>query len=361
MIYDYLIIGSGLFGSICARELTDKGYSCCVIDKRNHIGGNCYTENKEGINIHTYGPHIFHTSDKKIWDYINQYAEFNNFILTPVATYKGKQYALPFNMWTFNQLWGVKTPKEAQAKIEEQRFKDKPTNLEEQALALVGKDVYETLIKGYTKKQWQKDPKDLPPFIIKRLPVRLTYNNNYFNDTYQGIPIGGYTQIFKKLLERIDVKLNTDYFVDSLPKHKKVIYTGPIDKFFNYEFGELEYRTLKFETKRLDIPNYQGVVMNNFTEENIPYTRIVEHKHFEFGTQPYTYITYEYPIDWTPISEPYYPVNDNKNQEIYKKYKEKANNLENVYFGGRLAEYRYYDMHQIIGSALNFIKKHINE
>lgn len=354
-MYDYLIVGSGLFGSVCARELTDKGYSCCVIDKRNHIGGNCYTENKEEINIHTYGPHIFHTSDKKIWDYINQYAEFNNFILTPVATYKGKQYALPFNMWTFNQLWGVKTPEEAQAKIEEQRFKDKPTNLEEQALALVGKDVYEILIKGYTKKQWQKDPKDLPPFIIKRLPVRLTYNNNYFNDTYQGIPIGGYTQIFEKLLEGIDVKLNTDYFVDSLPEYKKVIYTGPIDKFFNYEFGELEYRTLKFETKRLDIPNYQGVVVNNFTEENIPYTRIVEHKHFEFGTQPYTYITYEYPTNWISTSEPYYPVNDSKNQEIYKKYKKKADNLKNIYFGGRLAEYRYYDMHQVIGSALSKI------
>ena len=361
MIYDYLIIGSGLFGSICARELTDKGYSCCVIDKRNHIGGNCYTENKEGINIHTYGPHIFHTSDKKIWDYINQYAKFNNFILTPVATYKGKQYALPFNMWTFNQLWGVKTPEEAQSKIEEQKFRDKPTNLEEQALALVGKDVYETLIKGYTKKQWQKDPKDLPPFIIKRLPVRLTYNNNYFNDTYQGIPIGGYTQIFEKLLEGIDIRLNTDYFTDILPEHKKVIYTGPIDKFFNYEFGELEYRTLKFDTKRLDTSNHQGVVMNNFTEEKIPYTRIVEHKHFEFGTQPYTYITYEYPTNWTSTSEPYYPINDNKNQEIYKKYKEKASNLEDIYFGGRLAEYRYYDMHQVIGSALSKLEKNIFE
>jgi len=360
-MYDYLIVGSGLFGSVCARELTNKGYSCYVIDKRNHIGGNCYTENKEGINIHTYGPHIFHTSNKEIWDYVNQYSEFNNFILSPVATYKGKQYALPFNMWTFNQLWGVKTPEEAQSKIEEQRFKDKPTNLEEQALALVGKDVYETLIKGYTKKQWQKDPKDLPPFIIKRLPVRLTYNNNYFNDTYQGIPIGGYTQIFEKLLEGINTKLNTDYFTDPLPEHKKVIYTGPIDKFFNYEFGKLEYRTLKFETKRFNIPNYQGVAMNNFTEEKIPYTRIVEHKHFEFGTQPYTYITYEYPINWTPTSEPYYPVNDNKNQEIYKKYKKKANNLKNIYFGGRLAEYRYYDMHQVIGSALNKVKKQIFE
>ncbi len=359
--YDYLIVGSGLFGSICARELTNKGYLCCVIDKRNHIGGNCYTENKEGINIHVYGPHIFHTSDKKIWDYINQYAEFNNFILTPVATYKKKQYSLPFNLWTFNQLWGVKTPEEAQAKIEEQKFKDKPSNLEEQALALVGKDVYETLIKGYTKKQWQKDPKDLPPFIIKRLPVRLTYNNNYFNDIYQGIPVGGYTQIFKKLLKGIDTKLNTDYFTDILPEHKKVIYTGPIDKFFNYEFGELEYRTLKFKTKRFNISNYQGVAMNNFTEEEIPYTRIVEHKHFEFGTQPYTYITYEYPTNWTLTSEPYYPINDNKNQEIYKKYKKKADSLENIYFGGRLAEYRYYDMHQVIGSALSKIKKQIFE
>lgn len=357
MNYDYLIVGSGLFGSICARELTNKGYSCCVIDKRNHIGGNCYTKNKEGINIHVYGPHIFHTSDKEIWDYINQYAKFNNFVLTPTATHKGRQYALPFNMWTFNQLWGVKTPEEAQAKIEEQRFKDKPTNLEEQALALVGKDVYEVLIKGYTKKQWQKDPKDLPPFIIKRLPVRLTYNNNYFNDTYQGIPVGGYTQIFEKLLEGIDVKLNTNYFTDPLPEHKKVIYTGPIDKFFDYEFGELEYRTLKFETQKFDIPNYQGVAMNNFTEEEIPYTRIVEHKHFEFGTQPYTYITYEYPTNWAPTSEPYYPINDDKNQGMYKKYKKKADNLKNIYFGGRLAEYRYYDMHQVIGSALSKIKK----
>lgn len=358
--YDYLIVGSGFYGSICARELTNRGYSCCVIDKRSHIGGNCYSENKEGINIHAYGPHIFHTSNKKIWNYINQYADFNNFILTPVATYKGKQYSLPFNMWTFNQLWGVKTPEEAQSKIEEQMFKGTPSNLEEQALALVGKDVYEALIKGYTKKQWQKDPKDLPPFIIKRLPVRLTYNNNYFNDIYQGIPIGGYTQIFEKLLYKIDIKLNTDYFTDSLPEGERVIYTGPIDKFFNYEFGKLEYRTLKFKTKKLNMPNYQGTAINNFTEEDVPYTRIIEHKHFEFGSQPYTYITYEYPTIWSPTSEPYYPINDKRNQEIYKKYKEKADKLENIYFGGRLAEYRYYDMHQVIGSALSFIKKHLN-
>jgi UDP-galactopyranose mutase len=357
MTYDYLIVGSGLFGSVCARELTDKGYSCCVIDKRNHIGGNCYTENKEGINIHKYGSHIFHTSDKKIWEYINKFGTFNNYKHHVVANFKGKIYSLPFSMWTFNQMWGVTTPSEAQSKIESQKFKGVPSNLEEQALSLVGSDVYSILIKGYTKKQWRKPLTDLPSSIIKRLPVRFTYDNNYFNDTYQGIPIGGYTKIFENLLKNITVKLNTDFFEDSLPKYKKLIYTGPIDRFFNYEFGKLEYRGLKFQHEKLPISNFQGHSVVNYTDEETPYTRIHEHKHYEFGTQPYTYITYEYPLKTNNPKEPIYPINNDLNQKIYKKYREKADNLENIHFGGRLAEYRYYDMHQIIGSALSKIDK----
>lgn len=361
IMYDYLIVGTGLFGSICARELTDKGYTCCIIDKRNHIGGNCYTKNRDGIHIHEYGPHIFHTSNKKVWDYLNRYVKFNNFLFSPIATYKDKQFSLPFNMWTFNQMWGVKTPEEAKKKIESQKFKGIPTNLEEQALSMVGEDIYNVLIKGYTKKQWNKNPIDLPKSIIKRIPVRYTYNNNYFNDTYQGIPIGGYTQIFDKLLKGVNIKLNTDFFIDELPTYKKLIYTGPIDRFFNYEYGKLDYRSLKFKTEKLDVTDYQGVAMNNFTEEQVSYTIIVEHKHFDFINTPYTYITYEYPVEHRDSEEPFYPINDVKNQKIYNLYKKKSETLTNIFFGGRLAEYKYYDMHQVIASALNKIEKCIYE
>jgi UDP-galactopyranose mutase len=355
--YDYLIIGAGFYGSICARELTNAGYKCLVIDKRNHIGGNCHTENKDGINIHTYGPHIFHTSNEDVWNWINQYVEFNDFTLRPVANYKGEIYSLPFNMWTFNKLWNITHPHEAMNIIAEQSKEIiEPTNLEEQAIKLVGKDVYEKLIKGYTAKQWRKDPKDLPKEIIKRLPVRFTYNNNYFNDKYQGIPIGGYTQIFEKLLNGIDVKLGIDYFKDELPKHTKVIYTGPIDKFYNYQFGELEYKTTMFEHKRLENNNYQGTVMMNYTDIETPFTRVIEHKHFENIQSDVTWITFEYPTEYKAEStEPMYPVNDLENNLKYQKYKELADQEKNIIFGGRLAEYKYYDMHQVIESALNKI------
>jgi UDP-galactopyranose mutase len=363
-IYDYIIIGSGFFGSICAYELNKKGYKCLVIDKRNHIGGNCYIEDRDGINIHIYGPHIFHTSNEEVWKWINQFVSFNNFTLRPVANYKGEIYSLPFNMWTFSKLWEVNTPQEVKDMIERQsRHIIDPQNLEEQAITLVGKDVYNKLIKGYTAKQWKKDPKELPKEIIKRLPVRFTYDNNYFNDKYQGIPIGGYTQIFEKLLDRIEVKLNVDYlkekdYWDSLAT--KTIYTGPIDTYYNYQFGELEYKTTKFEHTKLDIDNYQGTAMMNFTDIDVPYTRIIEHKHFEFGNQPHTWITHEYPTEYkAKITEPYYPVNDLENNNKYQQYKQLINQEKNIIFGGRLAEYKYYDMHQVIESALNFIKKEI--
>lgn len=358
MKYDYLIVGSGFFGSICAHELTKSGKKVLVIDSRNHIGGNCYTEKKDDINIHTYGPHIFHTSNKRVWDWINQFVEFNNFRLSPVANYRGQIYSLPFSMWTFNKLWGVTTPEQAKDIINEQS-KDigEPKNLEEQAIKLVGRDVYEKLIKGYTAKQWRKDPKELPKEIIKRLPVRFTYDNNYFNDTYQGIPIGGYTQIFEKLLEGIEVRLNTDYFTDELPEHNKVIYTGPIDRFFNYKYGELEYKTTKFNHTRFEVNNYQGTAVMNFTEEEIRHTRIIEHKHFENTKSDSTWVSWEYPTEYVVgKTEPYYPVNDLDNNDKYEKYKLESEKLDNVYFGGRLAEYKYYDMHQVIESALNFIK-----
>ena len=358
MKYDYLIVGSGFFGSICAHELTKSGKKVLVIDSRNHIGGNCYTEKKDNINIHTYGPHIFHTSNEEVWKWINQFVKFNNFRLSPVANYKGQIYSLPFSMWTFNKLWGVTTPEQAKDIISEQS-KDigEPQNLEEQAIKLVGRDVYEKLIKGYTAKQWRKDPKELPKEIIKRLPVRFTYDNNYFNDTYQGIPIGGYTQIFEKLLDGIDVKLNTDYFTDELPEHDKVIYTGPIDRFFNYKFGELEYKTTKFNHTRFNVDNYQGTAVMNFTEEEIQHTRIIEHKHFENSQSDSTWVSWEHPVKYVVgETEPYYPVNDSDNNSKYEKYKLESEKLENVYFGGRLAEYKYYDMHQVIESALNFIK-----
>lgn len=362
-MYDYLIVGAGFYGSICAHELTKKGYKVCVIDNRNHIGGNCHTENKDGINIHTYGPHVFHTSNEEVWEWINQFVKFNNFTLRPVANYKGEIYSLPFNMWTFNRLWNVVTPKEVQDIIDSQSVGiDTPSNLEEQAIKLVGLDIYEKLIKHYTAKQWRKDPKELPKEIITRLPVRLTYDNNYFNDKYQGIPIGGYTQIFEKLLDGIEVRLGVDYFKDELPEHNKVIYTGPIDKYFNYKYGELEYKTTRFEHFKFDTDNHQGCAVMNYTDSDTIHTRTIEHKHFEPDVKTEsTWVTWEYPSQYkAEETEPYYPVNDKENTEMYLKYKDDANKLQNIYFGGRLAEYKYYDMHQVISSALNFIKT-INE
>jgi UDP-galactopyranose mutase len=339
--------------------LNKAGYKCLVIDKRNHIAGNCYTENKDNINIHTYGAHIFHTSNEEVWQWINQFTTFNNFINSPVANYKGEIYSLPFNMWTFNKLWNVTHPDQAKLIIEEQSKEiTEPTNLEEQAIKLVGKDVYEKLIKGYTEKQWRKSCDELPKEIIKRLPVRFNYNNNYFNDKYQGIPIGGYTQIFEKLLDGIEVRLGVDYFKDELPEHNKVIYTGPIDRFYKYQFGELEYKTTSFDHKKIMTDNYQGVAVMNYTDIETPYTRIIEHKHFENSDSTSTWITFEYPEEYkVEVNEPMYPVNDEINNSKYLKYKELANKEENIIFGGRLAEYKYYDMHQIVESALNKIKQ----
>ena len=360
-MYDYLIVGSGFFGSICARELTNAGYRCLVIEKRSHIGGNCFTVERDQIHVHEYGAHIFHTSNEDVWKWINQYAEFNNFVNSPVANYKGDIYSLPFNMWTFSKLFNVVYPNEVKDIIDkESREIENPKNLEEQAIKLVGRTVYDKLIKGYTKKQWQKDPKDLPANIIKRLPVRLTYNNNYFNDKYQGIPIGGYTKIFEKLLNGIEVKLNVDYFENkenwnSLAKN--IIYTGPIDKFYDYKFGKLEYKTVKLDHKKIESDNYQGVAVMNFTDEETPYTRIIEHKWFDPKETDCTWISYEYPVEYvTEKTEPYYPVNDAENNGIYSKYKELSNQESNILFGGRLAEYKYYDMHQVISSALEFTK-----
>ena len=356
--YDYLIVGSGLFGAVFAHEAKKKGKKCLVIDKRNHQGGNVYCEQVEGINVHKYGAHIFHTNDKEIWDYVNQFVEFNRYTNSPVAFYKDEVYNLPFNMNTFQQLWGVRTPEEAQNKIEEQvkasGIKD-PKNLEEQAISLVGIDIYEKLIKGYTEKQWGRKATELPAFIIKRLPVRFTYDNNYFNDKYQGIPIGGYNKLIEGLLDGIEVRLEVDFFAqreEFTQIADKIVFTGKIDEFYNNQFGSLEYRSLKFETKTLDQPNFQGNAVINYTESKIPYTRIIEHKHFEFGTQKKTVITYEYPDEWSLGKESYYPVNDDKNNAIYNQYKSLAEKDKNIIFGGRLAEYKYYDMHQIIGSAL---------
>lgn len=361
-MYNYLIVGSGLFGSICAYELTKAGNKCLVLEKRNHIGGNCYTENKDGIHIHEYGPHIFHTSNEEVWGWINQFVSFNNFTLRPVANYKNEIYSLPFNMWTFSKLFNITYPYQAKNIIEQESLEIvDPKNLEEQAIKLVGKTVYETLIKGYTKKQWRKDPKELPPEIIKRLPVRFTYDNNYFNDKYQGIPIGGYTQIFEKLLNGIEVILNVDYlenknYWDSLAN--KIIYTGPIDKFYNYKFGFLEYKTTQFKHQKIEREDFQGTAMMNFTEEEIPFTRIIEHKHFDHTPLPYTWISKEYPIEYIPDqNEPYYPVNDDLNNKKYIQYKELAFKETNIIFGGRLAEYKYYDMHQVIESALDTVKQ----
>ncbi|MHA3044406.1 UDP-galactopyranose mutase [Riemerella anatipestifer] len=360
--YDYLIVGSGLFGAIFACEMTKKGKKCLVIERREHIAGNIYTENIEGINVHKYGAHIFHTSNKEVWDYVNSFVEFNRYTNSPIANYKGNLYNLPFNMNTFYQLWGVKTPAEAQAKIEEQRAEYKhivePKNLEEQALVLGGKDIYEKLIKGYTEKQWGRPATEIPAFIIRRLPFRFTFDNNYFNDTYQGVPNGGYTLLVEKMLEGIEVRLNTDYFNnrehwDSIAE--TVVYTGKIDEFFDFQYGALDYRSLRFETEILDEANYQGNAVVNYTEREIPFTRIIEHKHFEFGTQPKTIVTREYPQDMAEGKEAYYPINDEKNQVVYQEYKALADGCENVIFGGRLAEYKYYDMHQVVAKALEMI------
>ena len=361
-MYDYLIVGSGLYGAICAYELNKKGYKVLVIDKRNHIAGNIYTENIENINVHKYGAHIFHTSNKEVWEYINQFAEFNNYINSPIAVYKGEIYNLPFNMNTFSRLWGILTPDEAKAKIEEEKAQyhiDEPKNLEEQAINLVGPTIYEKLVKGYTAKQWGRPCTELPAFIIKRLPVRFTYDNNYFNDRFQGIPMGGYTKKIEKMLEGIEVRLNTDFFLNrELEKEcKKIIYTGPIDQFFDYKFGELEYRSVRFETEIIDKVNYQGNAVVNYTEYEVPYTRIIEHKHFEFDvTSPKTIISREYSSTWKKGDEPYYPVNNERNNTLYERYKEEANKLPNVYFGGRLGQYKYYDMDKVILEALNNLK-----
>jgi UDP-galactopyranose mutase len=362
-MYDYLIVGAGLFGAVFAHEMTAKGKKCLVIDKRAHIGGNIYTEEIEGINVHKYGAHIFHTSKKEIWDYVNRFATFNRYTNSPVARYKDEIYNLPFNMNTFNKLWGVIAPQEAKEKIEEQVKEAgivNPSNLEEQAISLVGKDIYEKLVKGYTEKQWGKRADELPAFIIKRLPVRMTYDNNYFNDLYQGIPVGGYTPMIEKLLEGSDVLLNTDYFGDREAfnnKAEKVLFTGMIDEYFDYCFGELEYRSLKFESQVLDTDNYQGNAVVNYTEYEVPYTRIIEHKHFEYGTQPKTVITKEYPARWKHGDEPYYPMNDEKNNALYEKYKELATKEDKVLFGGRLGMYKYYDMHNVIEEALKLSSK----
>ncbi|WP_366184859.1 UDP-galactopyranose mutase [Flavobacterium ovatum] len=365
-MYDYLIVGAGLFGSVFAHEATKKGKKCLIIDKREHIGGNVYTENVEGINVHKYGAHIFHTSNKEVWDYVNSFVEFNRYTNSPVANYKGKLYNLPFNMNTFYQLWGVKTPDEARKKIEEQRAEflhiTEPKNLEEQALVLGGRDIYEKLIKEYTEKQWGRPATEIPAFIIRRLPFRFTFDNNYFNDTYQGIPIGGYTKLIEKLLEGIEVRLNTDFFEnkETLTKQAKtIVYTGMIDQYFNNCFGKLDYRSLQFEHSVLDQENFQGNAVVNYTEKSVPYTRIIEHKHFEFGTQEKTVVTKEYSSEWQEGDEPYYPVNDDKNNVLYDKYKELADKETNVIFGGRLAEYKYYDMHKVIEVALDRINKEI--
>ncbi|MDE6726159.1 MAG: UDP-galactopyranose mutase [Ruminiclostridium sp.] len=359
------MVGSGLFGSIFAYEVGKKGKTCLVIDKRSHIGGNIYTEETEGINVHKYGAHIFHTSDKAVWEYINQFSDFNNYINSPVAVYNDELYNLPFNMNTFSKMWGIRTPDEAKAKIAEQIAElniGEPENLEEQALKLVGTDVYEKLIKGYTEKQWGRPCNELPSFIIKRLPLRFRYDNNYFNDRYQGIPIGGYTQIIEKMLEKAEVKLNTDYFefIKGNPDiAKKTVFTGAVDEFFEYKFGALEYRSVRFETEVLDEENYQGNAVVNYTHRDVPYTRIIEHKHFEFGTQPKTVISREYSAEWKQGVEPYYPVNNDKNNELYKKYEALASERKDVIFGGRLGLYRYLDMDKVITLALETVQKEL--
>ena len=366
MKYDYLIVGAGLFGSIFAYEANKRGKKCLVIDKREHLAGNIYCEDVDGINVHKYGAHIFHTSNEEVWKYINKFAEFNNYINSPVALYKNELYNLPFNMNTFNKLWGVITPEQAKAKIEEQKAQldiGEPSNLEEQALSLVGTDVYEKLIKGYTEKQWGRSATELPSFIIKRLPLRFTYDNNYFNDRYQGIPIGGYTKIIEKMLDGIEVKLNTDYFKEykNTDIAEKIVFTGMIDEFFEYQLGVLEYRSLRFEHERMDCDNYQGNAVVNYTEREVPYTRIIEHKHFEFGKQTHTVITKEYPQNWEKGDEPYYPINNERNNGLFAQYKELAQKHSNVIFGGRLGNYQYYDMDKVISAALETVGNEFGE
>ena len=370
-MYDYLIVGAGLFGSVFARQATDAGKKVLVIDKRPNIAGNVYTEDIEKIHVHKYGAHIFHTNNKEVWEYVTKFAEFNRFTNSPVANYKGELYSLPFNMYTFNKMWNVITPQEAAAKIEEQRKEagiTEPQNLEEQAISLVGKDIYEKLIKGYTEKQWGRDCKDLPSFIIKRLPVRLTFDNNYFNALYQGIPVGGYTKMVANMLDGIEVRLNTDYLEnkDELDKlAEKVVYTGAIDAYFDYELGALEYRSVRFDTEVLDTPNFQGNAAVNYTDRETPWTRIIEHKWFEFGKDdegndiPKTVISREYSSEWKVGDEPYYPVNDEKNGKLYQEYKKLAEDEKNVIFGGRLGEYKYYDMDAVIASALGLCEKEL--
>lgn len=366
MKYDYLIVGAGLYGAVFAHEAKKAGKKVLVIDKRQNVAGNIYTEEVEGINVHKYGAHIFHTNDKRVWDFVNAFAQFNRYTNSPVANYKGELYSLPFNMYTFNKMWGVVTPEEAQKKIEEQRLASgikEPKNLEEQAISLVGYDIYEKLIKGYTQKQWGRPCAELPSFIIKRLPVRLTFDNNYFNALYQGIPVGGYTKMVVKMLDGIEVRLNCDYLANKKELDaiaKKVIYTGAIDAYFNFKFGALEYRSVRFETEVLDKPNFQGNAVVNYTDAETPYTRIIEHKFFEFGTQPKTVISKEYSSEWKVGDEPYYPVNDEKNGKLYERYKLLAEEEKNVIFGGRLGEYKYYDMDAVILSALNLCQKELN-
>ena len=366
MKYDYLIVGAGLFGAVFAREAMDRGRTCLVLDRRDHIGGNIYTEEVEGIQVHRYGAHIFHTSNRKVWDYVQQFAEFNRYTNCPVAYYKGEIYNMPFNMNTFHKMWGVVTPKEAQEKIASQIREcgvENPGNLEEQALSLVGRDIYERLVKGYTEKQWGRRATELPPEIIRRLPVRFTYDNNYFNDLYQGIPVGGYTQIIRKMLEKAEVRLNVDYLerreeLNALAR--RVIYTGPVDAYFQECYGPLEYRRVTFETEVLDMENYQGNAVVNYTEYEVPYTRIIEHKHFEFGTQEKTVISREYPAEWKPGDEPYYPINNEKNNRLYERYRELVQKEEKVVFGGRLGVYRYMDMHHVVEEALVLAEKELH-
>ena len=365
MQYDFLVVGAGLFGSVFAREAADRGYSVLVVDKRNHIGGNIYTQPVEGIHVHVYGAHIFHTNEKYIWDYVNRFAEFNRFTNSPVANYKGELYSLPFNMYTFNRMWGVTTPDEARRTVEAQREAAgirEPKNLEEQAISLVGTDIYQKLVKGYTEKQWGRDCRDLPAFIIRRLPVRFTFDNNYFNAKYQGIPMGGYTGLVEKLLEGIEVRLNVDYLenrqeLDALAK--KTVYTGPIDAFYGFSQGPLEYRSVRFETEVLDTPNFQGNAVVNYTDRETPWTRIIEHKWFDPADQEKTVISREYSSEWKPGDEPYYPVNDEKNSALYQKYQALADREDRVIFGGRLAQYRYYDMDAVIAAALEAAEKHL--
>lgn len=366
MKYDYLIVGAGLFGAVFAHEAGKKGKKCLVVDRRNHIGGNIYTEEIEGIQVHRYGAHIFHTSNKEVWEYVNRFAEFNHYINSPIAVYKDELYNLPFNMNTFSKMWNIKTPAEAKEIIDRQIADlgiTEPANLEEQALSLVGRDVYEKLIKGYTEKQWGRKCTELPAFIIRRLPLRFTYDNNYFNDRYQGIPIGGYTAIIKKLLEQADVKLGTDYLKERetyKDMADRIVFTGMIDEYFDYILGALEYRSVRFETEVLDCPNYQGNAVVNYTQREVPYTRIIEHKHFEFGTSDKTVISREYSSEWKVGDEPYYPVNDERNSSLYEKYKELAEKEKRVVFGGRLGAYKYYDMDKVILAALELAEKELN-